>query len=171
MIATASAVAACSTSSGSGGAAGGTTIGGPISLAEVQAEVASIKQAVDHANSLLQQSTSSWATTFVKTAAQSAVNAFDAAADHVAALTPTEVANAIANVESVIAALLKVLSLIEPILSLNPVTATALSLALSILQAFAGNLSMPVVIPPKSAAVGATLSVAPYPVPLPSRSE
>lgn len=158
LINAAVAVFATSCTSGNGNA--------PITFAQIQAEVAELQKAIDTSNQLYQASAAS---PTAKQIAANATAALDTAANVVIGLTANGGASIQTYVQDVIDAIRNVIPLLIMVLNLNPATATAIDLALAVLEAFTGGLPMPVTITPQYTAAP-LYPRAPVAIPLPTRS-
>ena len=130
-----------------------------LSLAQVQAETTQINAAIQASNAIYQASTASAADK-----ASAALAAADAgkAETVVAGLSAANTT----TLQGFVLAAEKILPLLAPVLSLNPATAAAMTLALALVQAFDGSVALPVTIASGGTVkVGAALVLVPVPLP------
>jgi hypothetical protein len=152
------------------GCATTTTNGSPatttaLSLAQIQAEVASIDAATQASNAIFQASTSP--TQAQKALAAESAQALAGIAATVAGLPSSSAVTAQSTLAEFVGAAQKLVPILAPVLAVNPATAALLSLGIAMVQAFAGGVALPVSV---QAPVGAIPGVvaAPVAVPLPT---
>lgn len=139
-----------------------TTPASSLSLAQVQAQVVSINNAIQASNAIFQASPA--ATAAQKAMANTAALAAAASANLVKQATQATSASALLN--TFVSDVQTALPLLAPVLGVNPATAALISLGMALVQAFAGQVVLPVALPLRA---GAMLGVveAPVAVPLP----
>ena len=142
-----------------------TTGSSTFSLAQIQAQVAAINTGIQSANTIFQASTT--ATAAQKALAASTAQAAASAAAAVAGLSAASTSTAPAILNTFIASAQTLVPLLAPVFGVNPAAAAAITLGIALVQAFAGSVSLPVVVTaPAGLLRYGAVAEAPVPIPV-----